>query len=243
MTWDGSHRGAARVARGDKRIPVEVHQGRHKPTATVGERLWHATNKKTHQVKQDLGLYKPKKKDMGKPSKAPGLYKKVANLRQAKESHRSSDGAKWGTSHGPTKAALRSKQKLVGGAAVALTGAGIAVKMTEDDKRKIRKALSQEQIDRRKRIQATTSITTGTLGLAGLGAMSLAHPRANKALVSAAKKVPGGKRLALRLKPKALERVRNRALTAGAGIGGIGAYNFASYTRGEAEQKKKAASR
>lgn len=92
--------------------------------------------------------------------------------------------------------------------------------------------LTPTQIKRKKTIQGRISQTTGTLGLASLGAFT-------------ASKLPKSQR-AVKLVPK-LKKINSRKAetaalglsTTGAGIGGVGSYNFAAYTKAEGEKKIK----
>lgn len=103
--------------------------------------------------------------------------------------------------------------------------------------------LSQEQIDRRKRVQAASSKTTATLGLAALGAQGTGE------LVSRGKikRLPSLKdgALVMRTVTKPKKEARNLKskvtpmLAGSAGIGAISGFNFASYTKAEAKQHKK----
>lgn len=109
------------------------------------------------------------------------------------------------------------------------------------DHEPLAKNLTQEQIDRKKKVQSATSITTSTLGLTALGATAVGWKGKQAAsLISRATK---GKRLVNDAKVDrvvdAASRARVPLLTTSAGIGGVGGYNFASYTRAEAKQKKK----
>jgi hypothetical protein len=106
-----------------------------------------------------------------------------------------------------------------------------------------KRGLSQEQIDRRKRVQAASSKTTATLGLAALGAQG------TSALVSRGKikKLPhlNGGKLAMRTvtePAKEAENLKSKVtplLATSAGVGAISGFNFASYTKAEAKQHKK----
>jgi hypothetical protein len=106
-----------------------------------------------------------------------------------------------------------------------------------------KRQLSQEQIDRRKRIQAASSKTTASLGLAALGAQGAS------ALVSRGKikKLPhlNGGKLGMRdvTEPaKEAENLKSKVtplLATSAGVGAISGFNFASYTKAEAKQHKR----
>lgn len=85
---------------------------------------------------------------------------------------------------------------------------------------------SNRRIARQKKAQAAFSLTGGTLGLAALASRGRAAQlgRRGEAGIAAANKF----------------KDRSTALTtAGAGVGGVGAYNFASYTNAEAKKQQK----
>lgn len=92
---------------------------------------------------------------------------------------------------------------------------------------------SNSRIARQKKAQAGFSLVGGTLGLAALGSRGKAS-----ALTSAAKKTTAnGPKL---LSQAAKWKDRSTALTtAGAGVGGVGAYNFASYTNADAKKQQR----
>jgi hypothetical protein len=102
--------------------------------------------------------------------------------------------------------------------------------------------LTQEQIDRRKKVQAVTSRTTGALGLGALGAQGVGLAVSRGKL----KKLPtlkGGKPGLREVKDPAADSKKIKdatvpMLATSAGIGSIGAFNFASYTKAEAKQRK-----
>lgn len=103
--------------------------------------------------------------------------------------------------------------------------------------------LTQEQIDRRKKVQAATSRTTGALGLGALGAQGVGLAVSRGKL----KKLPtlkGGKPGLRDVKDAAAESKKIKdatvpLLATSAGIGSVGAFNFASYTKAEAKQHKR----
>jgi hypothetical protein len=138
---------------------------------------------------------------------------------------------------GPTLGALGAGYVgLIGGTALA----GSAARKRRAKKQLLSKNLTQAQIDRRKKLQAATSITTATLGLGALGALGAktAVRPAARAAVKAGRLRPVNDKKIDNFEAKA-DSVRNTALTVGAGVGGLGGYNFASYTRAEAKQRKK----
>lgn len=91
--------------------------------------------------------------------------------------------------------------------------------------------LSQKEINARKKVQAVQWRTTGTLGLASLGAFG-------------ASKAPGSAKL-LKIVPKAAKinpaKATNASLGLGAlsgGIGGAGSFNSAAISSAESRQRK-----
>lgn len=106
----------------------------------------------------------------------------------------------------------------------------------------VAKNLTQEQIDRRKKVQAVTSRTTGALGLGALGAQGVGLAVSRGKL----KKLPtlkDGKVTLRNADPvKDSKKIKDATvpmLATSAGIGSIGAFNFASYTKAEAKQHKR----
>ena len=96
--------------------------------------------------------------------------------------------------------------------------------------------MTDEELSRRKRAQARFSITGSTLGLTALSlkggsATAKLIPKAErlKAAIPALKKLPPDT-------PKRLSDAATTAAIGGAGVGGIGGYNFAAYTKEEARR-------
>lgn len=87
--------------------------------------------------------------------------------------------------------------------------------------------MSDAEIRRRKRVQGHISQATATLGLAALAT------RGGASAVGRLKKVPK----LMSLGPK-LKEASNTLTTTGAGIGGVGGYNFAAYTNAESKKRK-----
>lgn len=91
--------------------------------------------------------------------------------------------------------------------------------------------MSDAEIRRRKKVQGNLSIVGGTLGLTALGARggatAFAGKRAGKLL-----RVAGDPQREQKLKD-----ISTGLTTAGAGLGGAGAYNFAAYTKAESRKR------
>jgi hypothetical protein len=101
--------------------------------------------------------------------------------------------------------------------------------------------MSDAEIRRRKKLQGHISQTTSTLGLTGLGITG--------ASALAARKTPGGAKVlgTLRkvpgMKNATPEKMKNTAINTGivsGGIGGLGGFNFASYTGAESKKRQRA---
>lgn len=86
------------------------------------------------------------------------------------------------------------------------------------------KPMSDAELSRRKKIQAKTSIAGSTLGLTALGL---------KGVQVAAKANPRTARFS-----KPISEAATTSAIGGAGIGGVGGYNFAAYTREDARRDK-----
>jgi len=118
---------------------------------------------------------------------------------------------------------------VAGGAAL---GAGAAAAKKRVSKARL---MSDAEIRRRKKLQGHISETTSTLGLTGLGITGAAALAAKKpGVLRAVKKVPG-------LKTATPAKMKNTAINTGivsGGIGGVGGYNFASYTNAESRKRK-----
>jgi hypothetical protein len=99
--------------------------------------------------------------------------------------------------------------------------------------------MSDTEIKRRKRLQGHISQTTGTLGLASLGAFGASKIPAAKVLT----KTPRLRRIGASPIVNAInpEKAKNASIglsAASGGIGGAGAYNFAAYTNAESRKRK-----
>lgn len=95
--------------------------------------------------------------------------------------------------------------------------------------------MSDTEIRHRKKIQGISSRTTGTLGLASLGAFAAGRAGGTgKYALKAQKAIPALRRI----KPSVADKVALGTSTAAGGIGGATSYNFAAYTSAEAKKKK-----
>lgn len=94
--------------------------------------------------------------------------------------------------------------------------------------------MSDAELRRRKKAQAHLSQIGGTLGLAALGTKGAKVFSGSRA----AKKVPGlvGRKIRT-ANPQKLENTTTGLLTAGAGLGGAGAFNFAAVQNAEARKR------
>jgi len=93
---------------------------------------------------------------------------------------------------------------------------------------------TNKRIARQKKAQAGISLAGGTLGLA-----ALASRGKGAQMTRMAGKAGGAKATALANAGRKWNERSNLLTTAGAGIGGVGAYNFASYTNADAKKQAK----
>lgn len=91
--------------------------------------------------------------------------------------------------------------------------------------------LTDAQIKRRKKLQANISITGGTLGLTALGLRGGALARSGGRVGRLLKVAPN------EAKAAKLKDASTAVTTTGAGLGGVGAFNFASYTKAESRKR------
>ena len=101
--------------------------------------------------------------------------------------------------------------------------------------------ISDAEIRRRKKVQATTSRATGALGLIALGGTALATRPGQKALragfkAAGKKKVP--KHLTAAPQSPGIRNSVTPILATSAGIGSLSAFNFARYTEAESRKRK-----
>ena len=128
IPYDGNHRGTARVGRGDKSIPVKVHQGGERPTVSVARNTYHIARQGVHRKRMDLGHFDPAKK--GRHAAEGKIYRKIANASPS----RSSGKVALRSVKGPSTAALRTRQgaTLATGAALLGTSSALSRKKRND---------------------------------------------------------------------------------------------------------------
>lgn len=129
IPFDGNHRGTARVARGDKSIPVNTIEGGERPAVSVGRNLLHTGQQKLHQKRMDRGDFKPVKSGPNYTGKHTGEragYKAIANGSAKRSGKRVSVGST-AIAQGPSKTALRTRQGATLAGAAALVGGGAAI--------------------------------------------------------------------------------------------------------------------
>src|SRR5262245_21451655 len=102
--------------------------------------------------------------------------------------------------------------------------------------------MSDAEVRRRKKLQAGISQTTGALGLGALAGTMVASRPGRRAL----RKIPQLKGKIKAPPPRDPNRDRIKgavtpALATSAGIGGLGAFNFAAYTRAESRKRQQLA--
>lgn len=96
--------------------------------------------------------------------------------------------------------------------------------------------MSDAQIRRRKKLQGKVSEATGALGLTALTLTGLKSKGGQRALRGGLKAV--GRTQPKALKPKKLRNTTTGLLATSAGVGGLGAFNFAAYTKAESRKRK-----
>lgn len=96
--------------------------------------------------------------------------------------------------------------------------------------------MSDAEIRRRKKVQGNISHTTSTLGLGALATTGVAALAARKpGVLRAVQKIP-------KLGKVTPQKMKDTAVTTGlisGGIGGVGGYNFASYTNAESRKRQR----
>jgi hypothetical protein len=129
IPFDGNHRATARIARGDKSIPVSVIEGGDRPAVSAARNALQVGQQRVHRKRMARGDFKAKP-TTGKHTAEGKLYGKIANGSKLRSGKRVAVGStKIGS--GPTKAALRTKQ------GITLTaGAGLLATSAHLDRRK-----------------------------------------------------------------------------------------------------------
>lgn len=123
IPWDGNHRATARVARGDKSVPLKVIQGGERPAISVTRNAYHVAQQKLHRERMDRNVFKPEtdvkaSNYVGRHAGETKTYGSVANASPSRAGKRVAVGSTKAAS-GPSKAMLRTRQ----GATVAAGGA------------------------------------------------------------------------------------------------------------------------
>lgn len=119
IPWDGNHRGTARVARGDKHIPVSVIEGQERPTVSAARNAYHIGQQKLHQNRMDRDVFKPDEKT-GKHAAEGKVYRAIANASPSRSGRKPMGSLR--AASGPSKAALRTKQGVALTAGAAMFG-------------------------------------------------------------------------------------------------------------------------
>jgi len=103
------------------------------------------------------------------------------------------------------------------------------------------RVMSDTELRHRKKIQGRISQATGALGLASVGAFGASKlPGAKVLTKTPALRRLGASRAMNSIDPKKAKDAALGLSTAGAGIGGAGSFNFASYTNAESRKRKQA---
>lgn len=126
VPFDGNHRMTARIARGDKKIPVRVVEGGERPAISVTRNAYHVAQQRLHQKRMNQGVFTPKgkagtKEYVGRHAGQTKTYKTIANASPSRSGARVAVGSLKHAA-GPTKAVLRAKQAGTIGAGAALLG-------------------------------------------------------------------------------------------------------------------------
>lgn len=240
IPFDGNHRATARIARGDKQIPVKTIEGGERPAVSVTRNAYHAAQQRVHQSRMNKNTFKPTVEGKGYTGKHAGetkTYSSIANSSPLRSGRRVAiDATK--IASGPSKAMLRGRQAATVGAGLALLGGAHHLSQKKVEKRD--RNLSQAQIDRKKHTGAELTRATSVIGLGSLAALGAA---------TAAPKLARSGKLT-RVAPKFTEEkakaikygVKNKLITAGivsSGVGGYNGLNNAAWQTAESRQRKK----
>jgi hypothetical protein len=120
IPFDGNHRATARVARGDKSVPVKVIEGGERPTVSAARNAFHVGQQKVHGNRMKRNVFAPDEKT-GKHTGERKLYSSIANGSKSRSGRRVAiESTK--AAAGPSKALLRTKQGAAVSAGSALIG-------------------------------------------------------------------------------------------------------------------------
>lgn len=126
IPFDGNHRATARVARGDKKIPVKVVEGGERPAISVARNAYHVGQQRLHRSRMNKDVFKPTsdpkaKTYTGKHAGETKTYSSISNASPSRSGRKVSIGATRAAS-GPSKAMLRTRQGATIAAGTALLG-------------------------------------------------------------------------------------------------------------------------
>jgi hypothetical protein len=122
IPFDGNHRATARVARGDKSVPVKVVQGGERPAISAVRNVYHVGQQRLHRARMDRGAFKPTSAQ-GKHAGETKMYTKIANGSKLRSGSRVAiDSTR--IASGPSEAVLRTRQGATVAAGAALLGVG-----------------------------------------------------------------------------------------------------------------------
>ena len=135
IPFDGNHRATARIARGDKKIPVQVIRGQERPTVSAARNVYHGTQQLLHRERMNRGIYKPVKEKGStytpKHRAEPKTYKQIANASPIRSGTKEAiEGSKFAA--GPTKRMLRTRQGATVAAGSALLGTAAYLHRKQD---------------------------------------------------------------------------------------------------------------
>jgi len=239
IPFDGNHRATARVARGDKSVPVKVVEGGERPAISAARNAYHVAGQRLHRARMNRDAFKPTART-GKHAGESKVYSRVANASPLRSGSRVDIGSTKLAS-GPTKTMLRGRQAATVGTGVALLGTAQHLSSKKEKVGKSAKPLSPTEIKDKKRKQSRISQATGALGLAALGGTALSTRGGQKALATGFKRInkPVPKSLQAPKREKGISSTVTPLLATSAGLGALGSFNFASYTRAEADKGKR----
>jgi hypothetical protein len=126
LPFDGNHRASARLARGDKKIPVKVVQGGERPAVSVARNVYHTAQQRIHRSRLDRDVFKPNTKAgtkgyTGRHTGQTKTYGSIANASPSRSGKRVAI-ASTRSGSGPTRAMLRTRQGATVAAGSALLG-------------------------------------------------------------------------------------------------------------------------
>lgn len=137
IPFDGNHRATARIARGDKTVPVKVIEGKDRPTVSVARNAYHVGQQRLHRKRMNRGDFKPNTDPTASNyrGKHAGEYKTYSSISNASKtrSGKRVNIASTRTASGMSTKALRSRQALTVGAGTALLGGSYKLARKKND--------------------------------------------------------------------------------------------------------------